>query len=328
MTETMISFIHKYPLLWTLVKAVTLASFTLIIPLTVIYIERKVAGFIQSRLGPVHVGPQGTFQTAADALKLLLKEDIVPAGADKRFFYLAPYIAFVSTVLCFMVLPFAPGWVALEMNVAVLFVIGVSLFNVVSILMAGWSSNNKYSLLGGLRAVAQLLSYEIPMVLSVLAVVFYTGSLSLTGVVEYQVKHGWNIWHPPIMIAALIYFICALAEINRTPFDLPEAESELVSGFNTEYSGMRFAFFFASEFANNFFITAFAAALFFGGWDGPVLPPIVWTFLKVFVMIFIFMWVRWTPPRLRIDQILRFAWQFLVPVSLANLLFAIALGVR
>lgn len=328
MIEQLINFFGDYPLLWTFVKAVVLASFTLMIPLAIIWMERKVAGFIQSRIGPLHVGPQGTLQTVADALKLLLKEDILPAGADKRLFYLAPYIAFVSTVLAFMVLPFAPGWVALDMNVAVLFIIGVTLFNVVSILMAGWASNNKYSLLGGLRAVAQLLSYEIPMVLAVLAVVFYTGTLNLTEIVEHQVKHGWNFWHPPLMIASLIYFICALAEVNRTPFDLPEAESELVSGFNTEYSGMRFAFFFAAEFANNFFIAAFAAALFFGGWDGPLLPPIVWTFIKVFVLIFIQMWIRWTPPRLRIDQLLRFAWQFLVPVSLANLLFAIALALR
>ncbi|MEI6511951.1 MAG: NADH-quinone oxidoreductase subunit NuoH [bacterium] len=323
MMQIIMKLIQEYPLLWTFVKAVILGSFVLMCPLLLIWMERKVAGAIQSRVGPKHVGPHGLLQSVADALKLLMKESTVPTLADKRIYFIAPYVAYLSTLLTFMVLPFSPTWVALDMDVAVLFVIGVSLFNAVAIMMAGWASNNKFSLLGGLRAVAQLLAYEIPIALSVLCVVFYTGTMSLTEIVKQQHLHGWNVLQAPLAIASLIYFISSLAEVNRTPFDLPEAESELVSGFNTEYSGMRFGLFFVAEFANTFFVAAFAAALFFGGWSGPYLPPIVWFFLKVFVLVFIHMWVRWTPPRLRIDQLLKFAWQFMVPLSLLNLLFAI-----
>lgn len=318
-------FLSHYPVLLSLVRAAILTGVAFAMPLGLVWVERKVAGYLQSRLGPMHTGPVGVVQTVADTVKLLFKEDTTPTAADRRLFHLAPYIAFVATLLSFMVLPFAPGWVALDMNVAVVFLLGVSLLAVVSTLMAGWASNNKYSLLGGMRAVAQLLSYEIPMTLAVLCVVFHTGTMKLTGIVEYQLEHGWNVIANPLLILAfLLFFISALAEVNRTPFDLPEAESELVSGFNTEYSGMRFAMFFASEFANNFFVAALAVTLFFGGWSGfAFLPPVVWFLMKAVALVVGMMWIRWTLPRLRIDQLLRFAWQALVPAGLVLLMVVV-----
>jgi len=283
-----------------------------------IWIERKFAGWMQARLGPMHVGWKGTLQTLADAIKLLLKEDIVPSAADTPLFVGAPYLVFIPTMLTFMVLPFSLTWVGWDYSLGALFVVSVSTNAGLGILAAGWGSNNKYAVLGGVRATAQILSYEIPLILVVLSVVTVANTLSLTEIVRQQ-AHLWNIAaHPLLMIpGGLIYFACALAEVNRSPFDLPEAESELVSGFHTEYSGMRFAFFFLVEFANNFFSAGFAAVLFFGGWLGPgFLPPVVWFTLKTSVMIVLLMWVRWTLPRLRIDQMMGFCWKLLVPLAL------------
>ncbi|HZP83733.1 MAG TPA: NADH-quinone oxidoreductase subunit NuoH [Chthonomonadaceae bacterium] len=311
-------FIGDRPLLNALVKAAIVANFIAVQCLFLIWLERKFAGWMQARLGPMHVGWKGTFQTLADAVKLLLKEDVIPADADRPLFVLAPYLVFVPTVLTFMVLPFSLAWVGYDYGLAALFVVSISTTAALGILAAGWGSNNKYSLVGGVRAVAQLLSYEIPMILVVLSVVTLADTFSLTQIVQKQAGL-WNIVaHPVLLIPGfLIYLACALAEVNRSPFDLPEAESELVSGFHTEYSGMRFAFFFLAEFANNFFTAGFAAVLFFGGWLGPgLLPPVVWFTLKVLLLIVLMMWVRWTLPRLRIDQMMGFCWKLLVPLAL------------
>ncbi len=311
------AYFYERPLLNNLAKAVLLVSFMAVQCLFLIWMERKFAGWLQARLGPMHVGWKGVLQTFADAIKLLLKEDIIPALADKPMFRLAPYLVFVPAMLTLMVLPFSPNLVGFDYHLGALFALSISTTGALGILAAGWGANNKYSVLGGMRAVAQLLSYEIPMILIVLCVVTLKNTMSLTQIVERQAGL-WNIVaHPLLMIpGALIFFSCALAEVYRAPFDLPEAESELVSGFHTEYSGMRFAIFYIAEFANNVFTAGFAAILFFGGWHGPVLPPIAWFTLKTLLLIFLMMWVRWTLPRLRIDQMMSFCWKLLVPASL------------
>jgi NADH-quinone oxidoreductase subunit H len=313
-------FFVGLPILNELVKAFLVVTFIALHVLLLIWLERKVAGWMQARLGPKHVGPQGLLQTFADAFKLLLKEDIIPTKADRLLFIMAPFIAFVPTVLTFMALPFSEKWVAFDYNLAALFVLAVSTNLSVGIMAAGWGANNKYAMLGGARAVAQILSYEIPMVVIVLSVVTLEQTMQLTQMVRQQAQAGWNIFHhwPVAILGFLIYLTCALAELSRTPFDLPEAESELVSGFHTEYSGMRFAFFYLAEFANNFFSAGFAVTLFFGGWLGPsFLPPALWFSLKTLLLVFVMMWIRWTVPRLRIDQMMGFCWKLLVPLSLA-----------
>jgi NADH-quinone oxidoreductase subunit H len=314
----LVAVIAANPLLKALVSAALIAGFISVQCLVLIWMERKFAGWTQARLGPMHVGWKGGLQTVADAVKLLLKEDIIPADADRPLFVVAPYLVFVPCILTFMVLPFALSWVGFDYNVGALFVFSISTTAALGVLAAGWGSNSKYAVLGGLRAVAQLLSYDIPMVLVALSVVTLADTLSLTRIVQIQ-SGQWNIVaHPLLLVPAfLVYLTCSLAEVNRTPFDLPEAESELVSGFNTEYSGMRFAFFFLAEFANNFFTAGFAVTLFFGGWLGPILPAPVWFTVKTLLMICLMMWVRWTLPRLRIDQMMGFCWKLLVPLALA-----------
>lgn len=314
-------FLAERPLLSAFVGAAVVCHFLALQSLFLIWLERKFAGWMQARLGPMHVGPQGVLQTVADAIKLLLKEDIIPAQADRPLFLVAPYLVFIATLLTLMVMPFSLGWVGFDYSLAALFAVSISTTTALGILAAGWGSNNKYSLVGGVRAVAQLLSYEIPLILVVLSVVVLENTLSLTEIVQHQ-AHIWTIAaHPFLMIpGSLIFFACALAEVNRSPFDLPEAESELVSGFHTEYSGMRFAFFFMTEFGNNVFTAGFATILFFGGWLGPdFLPPIFWFTFKVLLLILLMMWVRWTLPRLRIDQMMGFCWKLLVPLALALL---------
>ncbi len=317
-TKPVTSFIANYPLLNAFVSAFIVANVVALQCLVLIWIERKFAGWMQARVGPMHVGWKGTLQTVADAVKLLLKEDIVPADADVPMFALAPYLVFIPSLLTFMVLPFTSAWVGFDYSLGALFVLSISALSILGVFAAGWGSNNKYSLLGGMRAVAQLLSYDIPLILSVLSVVMLSGTLSLTKIVEQQ-SSGWNIVrHPFLMIPAFVMFIiCTLAEVNRTPFDLPEAESELVSGFHTEYSGMRFAFFFLAEFANNFFSGGLAATLFFGGWLGAGLPAALWFTLKTLLVICLMMWIRWTLPRLRVDQMMSFCWKILVPAGMA-----------
>jgi len=324
-----LELIGRYPIVNAAAKAITIFTFIALLVLFLIWWERKFAGWMQARLGPMHVGWKGLAQTAADAAKLLFKEDIVPTAADKPLFYLAPYLVFIPTVLATMTLPFSLTWMGFDYPLAALFVIAVTTTAVLGIMAAGWGANNKYSLLGGVRAVAQLLSYEIPMVVVVLSIVAIAGTMSMTEMVRQQ-EGLWNILrHWPVAIPAfLIYLTASLAEVSRAPFDLPEAESELVAGFHTEYSGMRWSFFFLAEFGNNFFTAGFAVVMFFGGWMGPFLPGPIWFFLKTIALITLMMWIRWTVPRLRIDQMMGFAWKVLVPISLALFCLAALWGLR
>ncbi|TAN60866.1 NADH-quinone oxidoreductase subunit NuoH [bacterium] len=303
--------------LWMCAKAAGLLGFVSISVMFLIWLERKVSAHIQSRLGPMIVGWHGCFQTIADTIKLLLKENIVTKEADKLTFWFAPLVVFVASFLPFVAIPFGRNLIARDLNLGLLYILAVSSLGVIGIFMAGWGSGNKYSLLGGMRTAAQIISYEIPLVLSILTVVMMAGSLSMTKIIEAQ-KGMWFIVYQPI--AFLVYFISAIAEVNRAPFDIAEAESELVAGFHTEYSGMKFAMFFLAEYTNMFVVSAIAAALFLGGWQGPFLPGAAWFLLKVYFLIFVMMWVRWTFPRLRVDQLMHFAWKFLLPLAFLNIL--------
>jgi NADH-quinone oxidoreductase subunit H len=304
--------------IWMVVMAAVVTVFMLLTVLILVWVERKISGDIQSRVGPNRTGGRfGLLQTAADALKLLMKEDLVPRGADRAVFVLAPFFVFVPTLVVFLVLPFSDTWLVKDLNLGVLFVIAVSAFPVIGLIMAGWGSNNKYAVLGAMRAAAQSLSYEIPLVLAMVCVVVAAGSLRVGDIVEAQRGGNWFLLRFPLQLAFLLYFVTAMAEVNRVPFDLPEAESELVSGYHVEYSGMRFAMFFLAEFAHLFFVSAFCATLFLGAWDGPWLPPAVWFLVKSYAVVLLIMWIRWTVPRLRIDQIMGFAWKLLVPAGLA-----------
>jgi len=295
--------------------------------LFLIWLERKVSGDIQSRVGPNRVGGRfGPLQTVADALKLLMKEDIIPAGADRAIFILAPFVVFVPTLLVFLVVPFSDRWIVKDLNLGVLFVVAVSAFPVIGLFMAGWASNNKYAMLGAMRAAAQTMSYEIPLILAMVCVVVAAGSLRIGDIVGAQRDGHWFILRFPLQIAFLLYLITSMAELKRVPFDLPEAESELVAGYHVEYTGMRFAIFFIGEFAHLFFVAAFCTTLFLGAWEGPLLPPAVWFLVKTYAVILVIMWVRWTLPRLRIDQIMGFAWKLLVPAALATVLLTSLVG--
>lgn len=310
-----ITFILNF--LWMCAKAAGLLGFVSISVMFLIWWERKVSAHIQSRLGPMIVGWHGCFQTLADTIKLLLKENIVCKEADKLTFWFAPLVVFVASFLPFVAIPFGRHLIAQDLNLGLLYIFAVSSLGVIGIFMAGWGSGNKYSLLGGMRTAAQIISYEIPLVLSILTVVMMAGSLSMTKIIEAQ-KGMWFIVYQPV--AFLVYFISAVAEVNRAPFDIAEAESELVAGFHTEYSGMKFAMFFLAEYTNMFVVSAVAAALFLGGWQGPFLPGAAWFLLKVYFLIFVMMWVRWTFPRLRVDQLMHFAWKFLLPLAFLNIL--------
>jgi len=280
--------------------------------------ERKVAGFMQSRYGPNRLGPYGMFQTVADVIKLLTKEDYRPHGVDKWVWAMAPVILFVPPVMVYAIIPFGKEAVPVDLNIGIFYFIAISSVATIAFLMAGWGSNNKYSLIGGMRAVAQMVSYEIPLVFSILGVVMLTGSLQTSVIVEKQAGVWFILLQP---VAFIIYLIAAAAETNRMPFDIVEGESEIIAGPFTEYSGMRWAIFFLAEYASLFAVSAIATTLFLGGWHGPAfLPGWIWFMGKTYVMIFLFMWVRWTFPRLRVDQLMSFCWKFLIPVSLANIL--------
>jgi NADH-quinone oxidoreductase subunit H len=279
--------------------------------------ERKVAGHMQLRIGPKEVGPYGLIQAIADGIKLLGKELLTPAGVDRPLYYLAPTLAFIPVLVSFIVIPFDASLQVKDINVGILVILAFSSISVLSILIAGWGSHNKYSLIGAVRSVAQNIAYEIPLLLSLLSIIFMVNSLSLRDVAEAQ-KGLWFVVYQPL--AFLIYFIAAVAETNRTPFDLPEAESELVAGFHTEYSGMRFALFFLAEYTNMFIVSAVAVTFFLGGYQGPILPGIVWFFIKCYCLVFVMLWFRWTFPRVRFDQLLNFSWKILIPLSLVNLL--------
>ncbi len=294
-----------------------------------VWLERKIVADMQHRIGPNRVGPYGVLQPFADAIKLFLKEDLTPAMADKFVFTLAPLLALVPAIMAFAAIPFgpAPFNVAADLNVALLFLLAMSSLNVYAIVLAGWSSNNKYSLLGGMRSSAQMISYELAMGLALVTVVMASGETSLSAIVEQQKDMQWNFLKFPLMFAFLVYFIAGIAETNRAPFDLPEAESELVAGFHTEYSSMKFALFFMAEYLNMVTVSAIATALFFGGWRGPLIDQmepgllrgvlgLVCFFSKAGAFLYFYMWARATWPRLRYDRLMKLGWTTLLPAAL------------
>jgi len=280
-----------------------------------IYIERRGMGRMQSRLGPNRTGPFGLLQPVADAVKVLLKENIVPASADKIVHWLAPVIAFAPVMMIFAVVPFQNGALLADLNIGILYVVAISSVTTVGVLMAGWGSNNKYSLLGAMRNVAAVVSYEIPLVLAIIGVVLVAGSLSLNQIVLAQ-DIPFILLQP---LGFLLFFAAGCAEINRSPFDLMEADSELVAGFHIEYSGMKFAMFYLVEYAEAIAISAIITTLFLSGWRGPLLPPWLWFVIKVIIVFFVMVWTRATLPRVRIDQLMALAWKFLFPLALINL---------
>lgn len=318
---------------YMVLSLVAIAALVAFLGMSLIYAERKVAGHFQCRLGPMRVGPHGIFQTVADTLKLLFKEDIVPEKADKAMHLLAPFLSLSATILVLAVLPYSSRLQIADVSIGVLYVSAIGGLGVMGILLGGWSSHNKWSLIGAMRAAAQIISYELSATLALLVVVLFAGTLSLSGIVRSQ-EQGWWIWraHGVGIAAFVLYLIASTAEINRTPFDIPEGESELTAGFHTEYSGLRFAFFFLAEFINMFVASALAVTLFLGGWmpfhiGGPngfnavmnLLPGGVWFLLKTCFMIFVFMWFRWTFPRMRVDQLMHLEWKVLLPIGFVNL---------
>lgn len=295
--------------------------------LFLVLLERRVAAWFQLRIGPNRVGPQGLLQTMADAIKLLTKELTGTEKADKFLYNLAPYFVIISALMALAVIPFSAEFHAFDINIGIFFLIAISSIGVIGILLGGWSSNNKYALIGAMRSGVQTISYELSVGLSLLTMVVITGSLQLSEIIEVQ-KSGWLILqgHIPAAIAFMVFMISGTAETNRAPFDMVEAESELGAGFHTEYSGMKFAYFFLAEFINMFIISAIAATVFFGGWLSPFgitesIPElgVFWFLLKTMALVFLMMWFRWTFPRLRVDQLLTLEWKYLLPINLVNL---------
>lgn len=317
-----------------LIIGVLILTFYAIIGLFLVYAERKVCAFMQNRLGPNRVGPFGIFQTIADLVKLLFVELVPIRNADKFLFNLAPFIVIIASFMAIAAIPFAKGLHAVDLNIGVLYIIAVSSMGVIGILLAGWSSNNKYSLIGAMRSGAQIVSYELSVGLALITVVVLAGTMQFGEIVEAQ-RNGWFIFkgHIPAFIAFVIFLIASTAETNRGPFDLAEAESELTGGFHTEYSGIKFAFFFLAEYINMFIVASIAATVFLGGWmpfhvgewEGfnkvmDFIPPFVWYLGKTFFIVFLMMWFKWTFPRLRIDQLLTLEWKYLLPINLFNVL--------
>jgi NADH-quinone oxidoreductase subunit H len=322
-----------------------LVAFTVVMTMVAytVLAERRVLGFIQGRLGPNRVGPQGALQPFADLLKFLLKEDIVPDKSTRFVYFLAPVIATTAALMTIVVYPFGPDvhlpvigtirLVVTQIDVGLLYVLGITSVGVYGIALAGWSSNNKYSLMGGLRSSAQMISYELALGLALIGVILQSGTLDLYRIVEGQAGHlgitGWNaIWVQPL--GFFVYLIAAIAETNRVPFDLPEAETELVAGFHTEYSAMKFALFFLAEYVNMFTVSMLATTLFLGGWNGPFVHSLPWLgvfyfFGKVIFFLFLYIWLRGTLPRFRFDQLMGFGWKFLVPLALVNIVLTATL---
>lgn len=331
-----------WPALGVVVGSVLgVAAFVTVLGLVLIYAERKIAAHFQCRVGPYRVGPHGTLQAVADAIKLLLKEDVVPTGSDHLLHILAPVLSFAGMVLCIIALPMGPHAQVVDLDIGVLYITAVAGLGVLGILLGGWSSHNKWSLLGAMRAGAQIISYELSAMLALLVAVLFSGTLQLSGIVLAQ-QEGWWIWraHGAGLVAFVLFVVAGTAEINRTPFDLAEGESELTAGFHTEYSGLRFAFFFLAEFLNLFVLAAMATTLFLGGWMPlhvgdwtawnaamDALPPGLWFAGKAAAVVFLLMWFRWTFPRLRVDQLMRLEWKVLLPIGFANLFFAAVLVV-
>jgi NADH-quinone oxidoreductase subunit H len=313
-----------------------------VLGLMLVWMERKVAAHMQIRLGPNRVGPMGIFQTSADTLKLILKEGLTPDGADKLLFNLAPFVVMIVGMLLLAPIAFSNGFQIWDINIGVLYISAISSLSVIGILMAGWASNNKYSLLGAMRSGAQIVSYELSAGLAVLTIVVLCGSLQMSDIIQSQ-QNGWWLFkgHIPAVIAFVIFIIAVTAETNRAPFDLAEAESELTAGFHTEYSGMKFALFFLAEYINIFIVCAIGATLFLGGWMPfhigswtgfnhimDYIPGVVWFFGKTIFLIFLIMWFRWTFPRLRVDQLLNLEWKYLLPISLFNLLLTTVIAIQ
>ena len=305
-----------------------------VLGLILVYVERKICAFFQQRLGPMRVGFWGTAQTLADLIKLLFKEPLITKNADKFLFNLAPFVLIIASFMAMAAIPFAKGLHAFDIDIGVFYITAISSIGVVGVLLAGWASNNKYSLIGAMRSGAQIISYELSVGLSLLTIIVLTGSLQFSEIIESQ-REGWWIFrgHIPAIIAFIIFLIASTAETNRGPFDLAEAESELTAGFHTEYSGMKFAFFFLAEFINMFIVAAIGATVFLGGWMPlhfgalesfnaimDFIPPIFWFFGKTAFIIFLMMWFKWTFPRLRIDQLLTLEWKYLLPINLINIL--------
>ncbi len=299
---------------WALFTAIAL-GFVLTMVLGFIWFERRAMARMQIRVGPNRVGPFGLLQPLADGIKVLLKEDIVPAQADKIVHWLAPIVAVVPALMIFAVVPFQNRALLADLNIGLLYVIAISSVSTIGIFMAGWASNNKYTIIGAMRDVAAVVSYEIPLVLSLVGVILIAGSMSLNQIVLAQ-NIPLILWQP---LGFLIFFIASLAEINRTPFDLLEADSEIIAGFHTEYSGMKFALFYLMEYAEALAVSALVTTFFLSGWRGPLLPPWLWFIIKVVGVFFVIMWIRTTLPRVRIDQMMALAWKFLFPLALLNL---------
>ena len=323
--------------LWAIVKVGIILNVLLGVVTYLIFAERKICGHMQARTGPNRVGPFGLLQTPLDVVKLLFKEEFIPAAGDKIIFHVAPVLAVFPAIVTFAVIPMGPPpmFVATDVNVGLLVFLAMSSLGVYGITLGGWASNNKYALLGGLRSSAQMISYELAMGLSTIPVILRTGSLSLGSIVEAQAGTflipgttvalpSWGIFHWYLVLPFCIFLICSFAETNRAPFDLPEAEGELVAGFHTEYSSMKWSMFFLGEYFNMIVICGIMITLFFGGWHGPgpAILGLVWFLLKLSVFLFFFIWVRWTFPRLRYDQLMNFGWKVLLPAAIANVLIA------
>jgi NADH-quinone oxidoreductase subunit H len=339
---------HRIPdIVLMVTMLVVVLVFLCVSALFLIWLERKISARIQNRMGPMLTGPGflkngsmwtgGLIQTAADAIKLLLKELIIPGRADAVPFVIAPILIFAVCVTAFVVVPWGPGLSVADLNIGLLYIVSVASLSVISIVMAGWSSNNKYSLLGGLRSAAQMLSYEIPLLFALLGPILMAGTLSMQGIVLAQQELG--VWYVvPSFLGAVIYYIASIAEVNRPPFDIPEAESELVAGYVSEYSGMMFAMFFLAEFCNMMLVSAVATTVFLGGWLVPGMEYLglsgFWYgalglaafFLKMYFLILVMMWIRWTFPRVRPDHLMNFGWKFLLPMAFVNLMVCAVIG--